>query len=80
MRTVQADDEEPASELCYIGALVAARQDQAPDEAARLLQETARVHLEGLALDRVSAQQLIALNPDFLTGACPCMCVCVGSC
>jgi tetratricopeptide (TPR) repeat protein len=65
-----------SSDLCYIGALVAASQGGSEESAVRQLEETARVHLEAAGLDDVNQESLseivvtpellIQLNPDFL--------------
>jgi tetratricopeptide (TPR) repeat protein len=55
------------SDLCYIGALVASRKERDAGASVRQLQETARVHLESAALDIISTDALIKLNPDFVT-------------
>jgi len=70
------------SDLCYIGALIAARKESNPDACVRQLQETARVHLKAAAGDGAGAPQssldadgrlivtadaLVKLNPDFIS-------------
>jgi tetratricopeptide repeat protein 21B len=55
------------SDLYYIGALVASRKERDAGAVVRQLQETAKVHMEAVPLDVMSADMLIKLNPDFIS-------------